>query len=167
LPLILLIVMFQSGENILMGESCIIFDLDGTVCDVSHRQHFIKTKPRNWDAWNAGILQDKVNLPVVMIFKSLQLTYKNLKLIILTGRSDDYKNETQLWLNKHDLKYDELYMRKCGDHRDDTEVKGELVDIIESKYNILCVFEDRKRVVDMWVERGVWVFDCGQTKGDF
>jgi len=44
-------------------------------------------------------------------------------------------------------------MRKKDDRRDDSVVKGEVVDLLEKKYNILCVFEDRKRVVDMWVKR--------------
>ena len=122
-----------------LRNPCVIFDLDGTLCNVKHRQQFIATHPRNWDAWNAGILQDTMNLPVGVIFKSLKKTYSKLKTIILTGRTDNYKDETELWLNNHDLQYDELYMRKYNDHRDDTEIKGEVVDILEKKYNILCV----------------------------
>jgi FMN phosphatase YigB (HAD superfamily) len=150
-----------------LNHPCVIFDLDGTLCNVKHRQQFIATHPRNWNAWNAGILQDTVNPPVGVVFKALKKSYTKLKMVILTGRTDDYKDETELWLNRNSIEYDELYMRKSGDFRDDTEIKGEIVDIIEKKYNILCVFEDRKRVVDMWVKRGIWVFDCGQTKGDF
>ena len=162
--------MFLSGENIHMNKlrnPCVIFDLDGTLCNVKHRQQFIATHPRNWDAWNAGILQDSMNVPVGIVFKSLKTTYSKLKTIILTGRTDNYKDETELWLNKNAIQYDELYMRKHDDRRDDSVVKGEVVDFLEKKYNILCVFEDRKRVVDMWVKRGIWVFDCGQTRGDF
>lgn len=150
-----------------LRNPCVIFDLDGTLCNAKHRQQFIATRPRNWDAWNSGISQDLVNIPVEIVFKSLKNTYSKLKMIVLTGRTDNYKDETELWLNKHSIKYDELYMRKQNDRRDDTVVKGEVVDFLEKKYNILCVFENRKRVVNMWVNRGIWVFDCGQTKGDF
>ena len=58
-------------------------------------------------------------------------------------------------------------MRKAGDHRNDAIIKSEIADEIEKEYNIFCVFDDRKRVVDMWIERGIFVFDVGQGKGDF
>jgi hypothetical protein len=60
-----------------------------------------------------------------------------------------------------------LLMRKYEDHRDDAIVKGELADQIEKDYKIFAVFDDRKRVIDMWVNRGIFVFDVGQGKGDF
>jgi hypothetical protein len=148
-------------------KPCVVFDLDGTLCNVKHRQQFIATRPRNWDAWNVGISKDDVNDPVAIVFNSLKTTYKHLKMIILTGRTDNYREETDIWLNKHGIVYDEIYMRKSGDFRDDTEIKGEVVDMLKKKYNIICAFDDRKRVVEMWVNRGIWVFDCAQTKGDF
>jgi hypothetical protein len=58
-------------------------------------------------------------------------------------------------------------MRKYKDHRDDAIVKGEIADQIEENYKIFAVFDDRKRVVDMWSKRGIFVFDVGQGKGDF
>lgn len=162
--------MCPNGKNTLMPKllnPCVIFDLDGTICNVKHRQQFVATKPRNWDAWNAGILQDKLNLPVGIVFKALKKYNANLKMIVLTGRTDDYLEETKLWLDQNGIEPDEIYMRKSGDFRDDTEIKGEVVDKLEKMYNIVCAFDDRKRVVEMWVKRGIWVFDCAQTKGDF
>jgi hypothetical protein len=58
-------------------------------------------------------------------------------------------------------------MRKEKDNRNDAIIKSEIADEIEKEYNILCVFDDRKRVVDMWINRGIFVFDVGQGKGDF
>jgi len=29
------------------------------------------------------------------------------------------------------------------------------------------VFDDRKRVVDMWRRNGIWVFDCNQSGQEF
>jgi len=28
-----------------------VFDLDGTLANIDHRLHFIKTKPKNWPAF--------------------------------------------------------------------------------------------------------------------
>ena len=147
-----------------MKPDVYLCDLDGTLCNVSHRRQYVATKPRNWDAWNAGLVNDKPNLAVLGIITSLTYYYP---LIFVSGRSDDYRKQTEEWLEKYDISYNALYMRKYKDHRDDVIIKGELADEIEKEYNILGVFDDRKKVIDMWINRGIFVFDVGQGKGDF
>jgi hypothetical protein len=58
-------------------------------------------------------------------------------------------------------------MRKEGDYRDDSIVKGEIADEIEKTHNILFVFDDRPSVVRSWQKRGIWTFDVGQGCEDF
>ena len=147
-----------------MKPDVYLCDLDGTLCNVSHRRQYVSTKPRNWDAWNVGLVNDKPNLAVLGIITSLTYYYP---LIFVSGRSDDYRKQTEEWLEKYDISYNALYMRKYKDNRDDAIVKGELADEIEKEYNILGVFDDRKKVIDMWINRGIFVFDVGQGKGDF
>lgn len=147
-----------------MKPNVYLCDLDGTLCNVSHRRQYVATKPKNWDAWNAGLVNDKPNLAVLGIITSLTYYYP---LIFVSGRSDDYRKQTEEWLEKYDISYNALYMRKYKDHRDDAIVKGEIADEIEKEYNILGVFDDRKKVIDMWINRGIFVFDVGQGKGDF
>ena len=147
-------------------RNCFIFDLDGTICDVSHRRQYVATKPRNWDAWNGGIMNDVPNPAVKIVYQALRQQYE-YDMIVVSGRSDDYKEQTIKWLTDNEIFYDEIYMRKYKDHRDDAVVKGEIADEILKTHRILGVFDDRKRVVDMWAKRGIWVFDVGQGKGDF
>jgi len=148
-----------------MKPDVYLCDLDGTLCNVSHRRQYVATKPRNWDAWNAGLVNDKPNLAVLGIITSLTYYYP---LIFVSGRSDDYRKQTEEWLEKYDISYNALYMRKYKDHRDDVIVKGEIADEIEKEYNILGVFDDRQKVIkNTWLSRGIFVFDVGQGKGDF
>jgi hypothetical protein len=147
-----------------MKPSCYVFDLDGTICNVKHRRQYVATKPRNWDAWNAGLVNDKPNEAVLGIIHSLTYYYP---IFIVSGRSDDYRVQTEEWLEKHGISYNALYMRKYKDHRDDAVVKAEIADEIDKTHHIIGVFDDRKRVVDMWINRGIWVFDVGQGKGEF
>jgi len=153
-------------SNAQQNRNCYIFDLDGTICDVRHRRQYVATKPRNWDAWNAGLINDIPHLAVQKVFQALR-NDQEVDLIIVSGRSDDYKEQTVEWLCKNEIFYDEIYMRKYKDHRDDAVVKGEIADEIEKTHNILGVFDDRQRVVNMWIQRGIWVFDVGQGKGQF
>lgn len=147
-------------------RNCFIFDLDGTICDVRHRRQYVATKPRNWDAWNAGLVNDTPNRAVELVYKSLHAS-RDVDMFLVSGRSDDYRPQTETWLKDHGFVWDHLYMRKYKDHRDDSIVKGEIADEILQTHNILGVFDDRQRVVNMWIERGIWVFDVGQGQGNF
>ena len=150
-------------------RNCFIFDLDGTICDVRHRRQYVATKPRNWNAWNKGLVNDTPNRAVEFVYKALHnYCYGDVAdLFFVSGRSDDYRRETEKWLKDHGFAWDYLFMRKYKDHRDDAVVKGEIADEILKTHNILGVFDDRQRVVNMWIERGIWVFDVGQGKGNF
>lgn len=143
---------------------CYVFDLDGTVCNVDHRKHWVATSPKNWDAWNAGISEDTPNCAVLDTLNALS---KSFDIVLVSGRGSEYRQQTIDWLRKHDVKFTELFMRSANDRRADDEVKAELADEVEKTYRILGVFDDRQRVVKMWQSRGVFVFDVSQGKGNF
>jgi len=147
--------------------NCIVVDLDGTLCDVSRRRQYVASKPRNWNAWNAGIINDR---PIPQVLEVLNALKDRFPIFFVSGRSDDYRDVTLKWFEKYGIMehdYNGLLMRKYKDHRDDAIVKGELADQIEKNYKIFAVFDDRRRVIDMWINRGVFVFDVSQGKGDF
>jgi hypothetical protein len=143
---------------------CFVFDLDGTVCNVDHRKQWVATQPKNWDAWNAGISNDVPNAPVLDTLCALAGKFS---VVLVSGRGSEYRQETEEWLAKYNVPYEALFMRKADDFRGDDEIKSELADQVEKKYKIVGVFDDRKRVVDMWIKRGIFVFDVAQGKGAF
>jgi hypothetical protein len=90
--------------------------------------------------------------------------------ILASGRSERTRIATQDWLRKNSFSmYQKLYMRKADDFRSDDVVKLEILDEIISDYGKQpdMVFDDRKRVVDMWRRNGIWVFDCNQSGEEF
>lgn len=141
----------------------IIFDIDGTIADLTHRRHFVASKPKNWDAFFAGIADDKPITPVISVLNCLFA--KNF-IILCTGRGEEYREQTVQWLDRHGVEYDALYMRPAGDYRPDDIIKEELLDqMIAEGHKPQLVFDDRKRVVDMWRRRGII---CAQVaEGDF
>ena len=145
-------------------SKCIIVDLDGSLCNINHRRQYVTTKPRNWDAFNKALVLDEPNFPVLDTIKCLLKSYL---IIIVSGRSDDYKTQTVEWLSKYEVPYSELYMRKYKDNRDDTIIKGEICDMIEETYDVFFIFDDRVKVTDYYRQRGYWVFDCNQTREVF
>ena len=57
-------------------------------------------------------------------------------------------------------------MRNANDYRPDEVIKKEIYEReIKGKYDIICVFDDRNKVVDMWREEGFLC--CQVADGDF
>ncbi len=143
---------------------CYLFDIDGTIADLSHRLHHIEKSPKDWDAFFAACAGDA---PIPHIIELVRvLNDADQRVIFVSGRSDQCRADTEAWLDRHEIAGLPLYMRRAGDHRPDNLVKGELLDrILADGYEPVMAFDDRKQVVDMWRERGV---PCAQVApGDF
>ena len=139
-----------------------LFDIDGTLADLTHRLHHISgeydnqgmEKPKNWDAFFAACSDDKPIKHVVELAKMIVDADKTI--VYVSGRSDSVRGQTLMWLAGHVGSVGPLYMRKHGDHRPDNIVKSEILDqIILDGYEPVMVFEDRDQVVKMWRERGI------------
>jgi len=88
---------------------------------------------------------------------------RDTELFIFSGRDDSCIEETKEWLNKHDINNFKLVMRNTGDKRSDEIVKKEMYEKhIKDKYNVLAVFDDRPRVIRMWKEQKLMVFDVNR-----
>jgi hypothetical protein len=146
----------------------ICFDIDGTLANIEHRLDYVRSKPKNWKAFDAGIPNDKVNEPVANIFWSLLDTDNTI--VLASGRNERSRQATEDWLFDNFLfGYEKLYMRKADDFRGDDIVKQEILDQIIADYGRKpdMVFDDRKRVVRMWRDNGIFVFNVYQGEEDF
>ncbi len=147
-------------------ESQVIFDLDGTLALIDHRRPILDDKSvpseKRWRDFFAACVDDEPNHPVITTLRALhKLGYY---IIIFSGRSDEVKQQTLEWLEKYGVLFHELTMRKAGDFTPDEELKKSwLADL--DKENILCVFDDRAKVVSMWREEGLTCFQV--APGDF
>lgn len=136
----------------------VIFDIDGTLADLSHRLHHIQNGSRNWDAFFAECGNDAVIEPIRSLAVLLAPQHK---LILVSGRSDTVRSETEEWLAKHGIPFAELHMRRAGDYRQDTIVKSEILDrLLAAGNEIAFVVDDRPSVVAMWRERGLTCLQC-------
>lgn len=148
----------------------ICFDLDGTLANIEHRLDYIRSKPKNWAAFDAGIPNDKVNEPVARVFLSMAASDFDNEIILASGRNERTRQATEDWLELNGFgHYDKLYMRKANDYRSDDIIKNEIIDEIVSDYGKLpdLWFDDRPRVVKAVRARGIFVFDVYQGEEDF
>ena len=134
----------------------ILCDIDGTIALRNGRS------PYDYSKVNEDTFDPRMNL----LLSSLA---EKFTIIFLSGRqgTEQCRKDTEEWLKGNlGLSEVKLIMRKEGDFRPDDVVKDELFrEYIEGKYNVVCVFDDRDRVVKMWREKGIL---CNQVYyGDF
>lgn len=141
----------------------VIADLDGTIALCDHRRHFVEGPKKDWDAFFNACKYDTPNEPVIQALWGLAIRYYDI--IIVSGRSASVRKETEVWLKENEVPYDYLYMRPDKDYTPDDELKFKMLQDIKKELeftdgNILCFFDDRQKVVDMWRKHG---FTCFQV----
>jgi hypothetical protein len=132
-----------------------VVDIDGTVSDCNHRLHWLNVQPKNHKAFFAGMVLDTPIVPVIAVVKAL--ADSGHRIVFCSGRPDTYKTETRDWIDRFiGVSGYDLYMRRGGDHRDDSIVKEELLRQMRlvGIYPAM-VFDDRQRIVDMWRKNGI------------
>lgn len=136
-----------------------IVDIDGTLANISHRLHFIRSEPKQWDAFFEACSEDAPIQDVIDVVKSLDRATPRPQIIYLTGRPERVRMKTVAWLTQHGLPLGQLIMRKDGDYRADTTAKRELLErILAEGSTVAGVFEDRPSVCRVWREMGLTVF---------
>lgn len=142
-----------------------LFDLDGTLSLAEHRIHHIRGKKKNYRKFFEASKDDEPFEAILEVARRLHQS--GLEIVIFSGRSDEVRGDTEEWLKKHLRIPHRLIMRAEGDYTPDNQLKRHWVNDpnIIIKDEILCVFDDRERVVEMWRSEGL---TCLQVApGDF
>ena len=144
----------------------IVFDIDGTLADSSGlRSPYDYSKVSGDHVIRAT---SEVAFSVQSYFYVQGESEYVPKVVFVSGRDEECREETEQWL-RDNLSFDsELYMRKHGDDRHDAVVKREILerDLIP-QYHVLGVVDDRLRVLDFWRASGVFTFSVNQREEDF
>lgn len=124
----------------------VVSDLDGTLT--------LGPKDRSPYEWHK-VGNDDLNLGVAHMLDGVKII-NHAEVFIFSGRDEVCRPETEAWLEKNDIEYDFLAMRRSdhvredGNQVSDTEVKAEFIDkYIRDKYNVLIWFDDRVQIANM------------------
>lgn len=143
-----------------MNRPMALFDLDGTLANNAHRQPFVATGRKDWDAFFEAQIDDVPNAPVVALHRALSASGQ-IEIIIVTARPERYRDLTENWLKLHDIPFSRMIMRADGDRRSDDVIKREmLTDLRHEGLNPIFAVDDRTSVVQMWRSEGVTCLQC-------
>lgn len=126
------------------GYRYIIVDIDGTLAHMGD-----KRSPYD----ESKVLLDDPDWDVIESVMSEYLyDPERTRIIIMSGRHETCRADTEAWLRKYGVIYHHLFMRAADDNRGDDVVKYELYlhHVFGTGKHVAKVYDDRDRVVHMW-----------------
>ncbi|MER7164725.1 hypothetical protein ABT336_01425 [Micromonospora sp. NPDC000207] len=134
----------------------VLVDIDGTLALRGDRSPF------DW----GRVGEDLPNPAVVELVQTLAAAGRH-RIILLSGRDEVCRWQTELWLDAQRVPYDDLHLRPQRDNRKDSVVKAEMYrTLVRDRYEVAFVLDDRDQVVRMW--RDEFGLTCLQVaEGDF
>ena len=148
-----------------MNKRVICFDIDGTLANIEHRRHHVMNDKKNWAAFNDAMIDDTPNHDIVWMRQTFQ-SQKEVAVILCSGRGEEKRATTELWMNQFNITYDKLYMRPAKDYRPDNEIKVELLGDIIRDFGVPFLWvDDRDQVVNAIRAQGIRVLQV--APGDF
>lgn len=135
-----------------MTDRAVLVDIDGTLA--------LRTGDRSPFDWHR-VGEDAPNPAVIELVQIIRAAGCH-RIILMSGRDESCRHQTEMWLDTHLGPFDELHMRAEKDNRKDSIVKRELYEShVHGRYEVTFVIDDRDQVVRMWRdELGLTVFQC-------
>ena len=138
-------------------KKIILCDIDGTIANNEHRQHFLEGK-KDWDGFFSELINDK---PIFSIInKVIEEHNTGNDIVFLTGRPERYRIKTTEWLKKYFDFEIRLLMRKKNDRRNKLIIKEELVEEQFMYEEIKLIIDNDKELINMWKSKKVSVLDA-------
>lgn len=148
----------------------VVIDLDGTLCNTRHRDHFAQAG--EWEQFHSAAPLDTPHWDVVHL---LRMIPEDDIVLVITGRNEKWRKVTDEWLKRYDLRQyiDEILMRPDDDFTKAAELKLRL--LIEWLHmntpfeeertaltdRVKFALDDREKVIDAFRDFGI---ACWQTR---
>ena len=148
-----------------------IFDVDGTLADVSSILHHILNTndlpefKKNFDDFHG----DSIHVPphpevVDMVWEAID---KDRAIIVVTARREEWRAHTSYWLKEvANVPHDALFMRGNKDYRPDYEVKKDILQHINLFWDVEHAVDDNPKIIKLWEENGITTTKIGTWDGN-
>ncbi|MER6070338.1 hypothetical protein ACFYZB_11810 [Streptomyces sp. NPDC001852] len=122
-----------------------VFDLDNTLADTAHRQHFLEARPKDWAGFFAAAPADP---PLAEGIALAVDSARECEVLYLTGRPERCRRDTLDWLAAHGLPEGRVYMRGNADRRPARFTKLEILRRLAQDREIRVLVDDDEMVCD-------------------
>ncbi|MGW1227463.1 phosphatase domain-containing protein [Streptomyces sp. NPDC001478] len=122
-----------------------VFDLDGTLADTAHRQHYLEGSPRDWDGFFAAASEDP---PLPEGVRLVLDSAEECEVVYLTGRPERCRRATLAWLARYGLPEGRLHMRGNHDRRPARRTKLEILERMGRERTVRVLVDDDELVCD-------------------
>ncbi|MFD4766225.1 phosphatase domain-containing protein [Streptomyces niveus] len=136
----------SSGSS---GRPLAVFDLDGTLAETAHRQHFLERRPKDWAGFFDAAGGDT---PLAEGVALVRESAEECEIVYLTGRPERCRKDTVAWLAANGLPEGRMFMRRNDDRRPARTTKVERLRTLASGREIRMLVDDDELVCDA-VER--------------
>lgn len=141
-------------------KTAVIFDMDGTLADVSSIRHHLtkfdetkRTVVKHFHRFHAASVSVPPHHHVVNAAQVAKIMGNDV--LVVTARKHMWRHHTAWWLAMHDVPSDMLMMRGNEDNRKDYEVKKDMLDTIRKAYNVIHAWDDNPSIIKLWTEEGI------------
>ena len=131
----------------------VVFDMDGTLADVSSIRHYVSGENRDFHRFH----EESVNVPANedVVDMARKASDEGKKVIVVTARRAKYRPHTAMWLAQHQVPSDAMYMRSSTDSRPDREVKEDIYRRMSRSFNVVHAVDDNPSILDLWQQHGI------------
>lgn len=139
--------------------TAVIFDMDGTLCDVTSIRHLVDAKdprypgPGGFDTFHRRSVDCPPNQWVVDAARNAH--NDGHVVYIVSARTEKYRPLTSWWLSETRVPYRALHMRYTWDQRPDHLVKADILARIQHTHDVIGAWDDRPSVINMWRACGI------------
>jgi hypothetical protein len=134
-------------------QPAVIVDVDDTLCDVSDIRHLYAVP----DDFRSFTVASRDCLPRREVVDWChQFHADGHAVLVVTGRSDEFRDITVEWLDEHLLvPYAGLWMRPRGHYGSNARVKRQIHIELARSFDIRAAIDDDPLIVEMWTELGI------------
>lgn len=128
-----------------------VFDLDGTLADSGHRQHYLEGRRRDWNGFFSAAVDDP---PLPEGVRLALSSAEQCEVRYLTGRPERCRRDAVAWLAEHGLPEGRVYMRRDDDRRPARHTKLEILKRLGREREVRMLVDDDELVCDAAEQAG-------------
>lgn len=138
-------------------QPCVIVDVNGSLSDTTHRNHFIADREnRDWEGFFGAMMTDT---PIDMVHRLVNSFPEHpfyCHVIMVTGGPEKYRPIMEKWFQQNQIHYNKLYMRGNGEFVRGYEFKRRLIeDELKHQYDIVLALDDKMECIEMYRKLGI------------